>query len=254
MKKLFYILFSILCASACGPDLSPDKYFVKSIVLNTYEEYSFQYASGKLIGIEGTDSVRLSYSYYKDSVSIKHTKTGRLFQTTRLTYSGGELAKVKIKWLFDKIWYKDSISFTYSGSNLNSFIYKKNNYQLAIQGENVTSIKRGVLGIGGSYGITYDQITNPFKSVYWLDQFLMPSGFTTTLQPKVIMRYFSKNNISTISTTILGITEVEKYSYIYLHGILPKFISVNVESGKTKYENVVFIFDIQYTNKSASGF
>ena len=255
MRKC-YFLFALLCASiwSCGPDLNPQKYLVKSILSSSYEEYSFQYLGGRVQNVTGTDSIRLDYVYYKDSTSIKlFNKSGKLVLRTQLAYAGSALVKVRIKWLFSQVWYKDSISFSYNGNNLAGISYKNVNYLAVMQDGNLSSIRRGIGALSASYTLSYDQRTNPFKSTYWLESFITPNGFTTTLQPKAIARYFSNNNISTGSSVILGVTEIERYSYTYLHGILPKAINVEIETSKNKISNIVYIFDIQYIPKEGAG-
>ncbi len=251
-----YFLFTLLSISiwSCGPDLNPQKYLVKSILSSSYEEYTFQYLGGRVQRVTGTDSIRLDYTYYKDSTSIKlFNKFGKLVQRTQLVYAGSVLAKVKLKWLFSQVWYRDSISFAYSGSNLAGISYKNVNYLVAKQDGNLSSIRRGIGALGATYTLSYDQRTNPLKSTYWLESFITPNGFTTTLQPKAIARYFSSNNISTGTSVILGATEIERYSYTYLHGILPKAINVEIETSKNKISNIVYIFDIQYTPRESTG-
>jgi hypothetical protein len=255
--KLMRIRLCLICLlvtlpTACGLDLNPQKYLVKSILLRSYEEYSFQYLGGKLHKLSGTDSISLNYTYHKDSTSILHLdKSGKLFQRTRLSYLNNQLAKVKIDWQFAKVWYKDSILFNYSGSNLSSINYKRLSYQVGMQEGNLASIRRGTGSLSTSYTLTFDQVTNPLASVYWLHGFIVPSGSTALLQPKDIVRYFSKNNISTATDVILGSTTVERYSYTYLHGILPKSINLEIETAKDKVSNLVYLFDIVYTPKES---
>ncbi len=254
MQKPFSICFLVaLLATSCGLDLSPEKYVVKSILLSSYEEYSFQYQGGRLQKIVGTDSIVLNYTYFKDSTSILHLdKSGKLFQRTQLAYSGSELSKVKVKWKFGKAWYGDSIMFSYSGSSLASIMYKKLTYQATTQNGNLTGIRVGSGTLSVSYNIAYDQKTNPLGSVYWLTPFILPSGTTAIIQPNTIARYFSKNNLSTSTGVILGATETNRYSYTYLHDILPKSINLEVETSKSKTSDLVFVFDIQYQPKELS--
>jgi hypothetical protein len=248
MRSTFYLIcFSLVWATACGPDLDPQKYLVKSIQLKSFEEYYFQYAGNRLESIFGTDSVLLRYAYYKDSTSILHTnKSGKLFQRTRLEYLGSLLTKVKVDWTFSKIWYKDSIQFSYNGNTLETITYKNQVNQVIMQNGNLASISRGSGLLSVSYNFTYDQVTNPLRSVYWLDPFILPSGSTTLAQPNIIARYFSKNNLSTATDVILKTTAISRYSYTYLHGILPKTINLEVETAKSKISDLVYIFDIQY--------
>jgi hypothetical protein len=254
MQKPLSICFLLaLLATSCGPDLSPEKYVVKSILLSSYAEYSFQYQGGRLQKIAGTDSIILNYSYFKDSTSILHLdKLGKLFQRTQLAYSGGELSKVKVKWKFGRNWYSDSIMFSYNGSGLASIAYKKLTYQTSTQNGNLTGMRVGTGALSVSYNISYDQKTNPLESVYWLTPFILPSGTTAIIQPNTIARYFSKNNLSTSTGTILGAIETNRYSYTYLHDILPKSINLEVETSKNKVSDLVFVFDIQYQPKELS--
>ncbi|MCE2996575.1 MAG: hypothetical protein LW863_13330, partial [Flammeovirgaceae bacterium] len=98
---------------------------------------------------------------------------------------------------------------------------------------------------------TFDTILNPFQKVYWLDPFFRINGFNAVLQTDAIARYFSQNNLSTSNKNVSGITEVNQYSYVYLHGILPKSINMNIRSNNNTISNIVFVFDIQYEPKSA---
>jgi hypothetical protein len=254
MQKPISICFLlVLLASSCGPDLSPEKYDVKSILLSSYEEYAFQYQAGRLQKIVGTDSIVLNYTYFKDSTSILHVdKSGKLFQRTQLAYLGSELSKVKVKWKFGKAWYSDSVMFSYSGSSLATIAYKKLTYQTTMQNGNLTGIRVGTGSLSVSYSMLYDQKTNPLESVYWLTPFILPSGTTAIIQPNTIARYFSKNNLSNSTSFILGATETNRYSYTYLHDILPKSINLEVETSKSKVSDLVFVFDIQYQPKELS--
>lgn len=248
---LFFCAAAIL---SCGPDLNPQKYVIKSILSSSYEEYSFQYANGRLSKVEGSDTVSLEYAYYSDSTSIKQfNKSKKLTQRFQLVYSGGKLVKYKIRWQFGRLWYKDSITFGYSGGSLSQINYKSNLFQVVTLNGNLTTVKRGTGLLGVSYTNEFDGVTNPFEGVYWLDQFLLPSGFNTTIQPLSVARYFSKNNITTSTSVILGSTQISRFSYTYLHGILPKAINYELETNKTKISDLVLVFDIQYTSKESTG-
>ncbi len=251
------VLLLFVCAAtilSCGPDLNPQKYVIKSILSSSYEEYSFQYANGRISKVEGSDTVSLEYAYYSDSTSIKQfNKSKKLTQRFQLVYSGGKLVKYKIRWQFGRLWYKDSITFGYSGGSLSQINYKSNVFQVVTLNGNLTTVKRGTGLLGVSYSSEFDGFTNPFAGVYWLDQFLLPSGFTTTFQPLSVARYFSKNNITSSTSVILGSTQISRFSYIYLHGILPKAINYELETNKTKISDLVFVFDIQYTPKASTG-
>ncbi|MFN8890381.1 MAG: hypothetical protein ACK5WF_23185 [Cyclobacteriaceae bacterium] len=249
-SRLIILIACLLWVSACGPDLSPQKYRVKSILLSSYEEYSFSYANDKIQKITGTDLITLTYSYYPDSTSIRHTNgEGNTYQLTQLSFSGSLLTKVKVKWKFLNIWYSDSVRFSYSGTNPVTMINKNSNYQLTMNNGNMTSLKRG-LGVVQITN-TFDTILNPFRKVYWLDPFFRINGFNAVLQTDAIARYFSQNNLSTSNKNVSGITEVNQYSYVYLHGILPKSINMNIRSNNNTISNIVFVFDIQYEPKSA---
>jgi hypothetical protein len=253
MRRLSIIFFSVILLASCGPDLDPQKYLVKSITLASFEEYTFHYQNGKLQKLVGTDSITLNYAYYNDSTSIlQKNKAGSITQRTRLSYSAGNLAKVKIQWKFGQSWYKDSISFDYNSSNLISFTYKQVSNQASMQNGNLTNFKRGSNALSASYSFTHDQYTNPFESVYWLTPFILPSGSTTIIQPNSIARYFSKNNIKTTVSTILTATVTERYSYVYLHDILPKSINYEIETSKNLTKDLVYVFDIQYQPKEVS--
>ncbi|NOS56366.1 MAG: hypothetical protein HOP37_08940 [Cyclobacteriaceae bacterium] len=248
---LFFCAAAIL---SCGPDLNPQKYVIKSILSSSYEEYSFQYKDGRIHRLVGTDSISLEYGYYTDSTSIKQfNKAGKLIQRFQLVFTGGKLTKYKIRWQFGQLWYKDSITFGYSGSSLSQINYKSNVFQVVTLNGNLTTVKRGTGLLGVSYTNEFDRTTNPFEGVYWLDQFLLPSGFTTTIQPTSITRYFSRNNLTSFASVILGSTQISRFSYIYIHGILPKAINYELETNKTKISDLVLVFDIQYMPKDSFG-
>jgi hypothetical protein len=255
MTRVLLLLFA--CAAtilSCGPDLNPQKYVIKSILSSSYEEYSFQYKVGRLQRMIGTDSISLEYAYYNDSTSIKQfNKSGKLIQRFQLVFSGGKLTKYKIRWQFGQLWYRDSLTFGYSGSNLTQINYKSSQFQATTLNGNLTTIIRGTGGLSNSYTNEYDGIPNPFAGFYWLDQFLIPSGFTTTFQPLSVARYFSKNNVTSSTSVVLGSTQINRFSYIYLHGILPKAINYELETNKTKVSGLVLVFDIQYTPKEITG-
>ena len=253
-RFLFFLSICAVVVSSCGPDLSPQKYSIKSILSSSYEEYSFQYSGGRLQRMIGTDSISLEYAYYNDSTSIKQfSKSGRLTQRFQLVFSGGKLMKYKIRWQFGQLWYKDSITFGYSGGNLTQVNHKSTLLQATTLNGNLTTLKRGTGVLSVSYSNEYDGITNPFAGFYWLDHFLLPNGFTTTFQPLSVARYFSKNNITSSTSVILGSTQISRFSYIYLHGILPKAVNYELETNKTKVSDLVLVFDIQYTPKDTSG-
>jgi hypothetical protein len=256
MRGFLIICFpTLLLGLSCGPDLDPQKYLVKSVLLASYEEYYFQYQNdGRLLKLTGTDSTTLSYSYFRDSTTILQTnKSGALNLRTQLAYSGDELVKVKVQWKFGPNWYKDSILFNYSGKNLLSITYKKVSYQATMQNGNLTNFNRGANVLSTAYTFTYDQLTNPLSSVYWLTPFILPSGTTTIIQPNAIARYFSKNNVKTTVFAILGTATTERYSYKYLHDILPKSINYEVQTAK-KVERFTYLFDIQYIAKGVASY
>ncbi len=253
-RFLFSLFICAVVVSSCGPDLNPQKYSIKSILSSSYEEYSFQYTGGRVKRMVGTDSISLEYEYYNDSTSIKQfNKSGKLIQRFQLVFSGGKLTKYKIRWQFGQLWYRDSITFGYSGSSLSQISFKTSVFQATSLNGNLATIKRGTGVLSVSYANEYDGITNPFAGFYWLDQFLLPSGFTTTFQPLSVARYFSKNNVTSSTSVILGSTQISRFSYIYLHGILPKAVNYELETNKTKVSDLVLVFDIQYTPKDSSG-
>jgi len=250
-SRLLVILCSLLAVAACGPDLTPQKYRVKTILLSSYEEYSFSYSNGKIQTITGTDLSKLAYTYYNDSTSIRHTDAnGSTYQLTQLSFTGSLLTKVKVKWKFLNTWYGDSVRFGYSGNKPIVMVNKNAIYQLTQTNGNLTNIKRGI----GTVQIanSFDAIVNPFQNVYWLDPFMRINGFNATLQPDAIARYFSQNNLSNSAKSVSNVSETTQYSYIYLHGILPKAINVNILSNNGNINNVVFVFDIQYEAKDAA--
>lgn len=252
MRKLCVICFAMLGVSACGPDLDPQKYLIKSILLSSYQEYSFEYLGNRPQKMTGTDSIRFDYKYYRDSTSIRQYNQSKLVTRVQLVYSGSQLVKSKIKWQFGRISYKDSILFSYSGGNLSSFVHRGGTYQVVVQRGNVVSMKRGINVVSASYTAAYDQVANPLKSLYWLDHLILPSGATTTLQPLAIARYFSVNNITLGVGQLLGVTTTQRYFYNYLRGILPKTINYEIEDAKSKVTDLVYAFDIQYVKRDPS--
>lgn len=252
MRRLCFLCGLSLGLSACGPDLDPQKYLMKSILLSSYEEYSFQYMGDLPQKMTGTDSIRLDYKYYRDSTSIRQYNQSKLINRIQLVYSGSQLVKSKIKWQFGRITYKDSILFSYSGGNLSSFVHRGGTYQVVVQKGNVVSMKRGIGVLSASYTAAYDQVVNPLKSLYWLDHLILPSGATTTLQPLAIARYFSANNITLGVGQLLGVTTTQRYFYSYLRGILPKAINYEIEEAKSKVTDLVYAFDIQYVKRDSS--
>ncbi len=250
-SRLLILLSSLLAVAACGPDLTPQKYRVKTILLSSYEEYSFSYDQGKIKTITGTDLSTLTYTYYTDSTSIRHTNgEGNTYQFTQLAFTGSLLTKVKVRWKFLNTWYSDSVRFTYSGNKPIGMVNKNAIYQLTVTNGNLTNMKRGI----GAVQMTnsYDAVTNPLQNVYWLDPFMRINGFNATLQPDAIARYFSQNNLSTSTKSVSNISETTQYTYVYLHGILPKAINMNVLSNNGNTNNIVFVFDIQYEAKDAA--
>lgn len=247
-SRLIILLGSLLAVAACGPDLTPQKYRVKTILLSSYEEYSFSYSNGKIQKITGTDLSTLAYTYYADSTSIRHSDAnGSTYQLTQLSFSGSLLTKLKVKWRFLNTWYSDSVRFFYSGNKPIGMTNRNNLYQLVMTNGNMTTIKGGI----GTVQVTnsFDTIINPFQNLYWLDPFLKVNGFNAVLQPDAIARYFSQNNLSTSTKSVGSILETTQYAYIYLHGILPKAINVNILSNNGNISDVVFVFDIQYEAK-----
>jgi hypothetical protein len=132
---------------------------------------------------------------------------------------------------------------------MSNIVYKGNNYVVTTQNGNIISMKRGIGVLSASYSCSYDQISNPMESVYWLDHFIQPNGSTTTLQPQSIVRYFSRNNLVSSTAVVLGVTEIQRFFYTYLHGILPKTINYEIENAKSKVTDLVYVFDMQYTPK-----
>jgi hypothetical protein len=256
MAKRVSIIFIVICPlviGSCGPDLDPKKYWVKSILLSSYEEYDFTYKAGKLEKIVGTDLTSWDYRYYSDSITISGKgSSGSVFQNITLSYSGGKLSKWKTKWRFSGSWYSDSVQFAYSGSKLSLITYKKANYLVTMQDGNLTGMSRS-LGLA-QYDNSFDTSSNPFERLSWIDPFLKINGFNSSLKTNSIVRFFSKNNLLLSTKTILGVKETERYSYIYLHGILPKSINLDVQSSTGNFENIVFVFDIQYAPREGTTF
>ena len=249
-RDFFLILFLITGVGGCGPDLNPQKYLIKSLLISSYEEYTFQYAGDRVQKLAGTDSISLVYTYYRDSTAIKqYNKSGKLTQRMQLVFSGSSLVKSKIKWQFARVWYKDSIQFAYTAGDMTNIVYKGANYFVTTQNGNIISMKRGIGLLSASYSCSYDRISNPMESVYWLDHFIQQNGSTTTLQPQAIVRYFSRNNLVSSTAVILGVTETQRFFYTYLHGILPKTIKYEIENAKSKVTDLVYVFDMQYTSK-----
>jgi hypothetical protein len=251
-SRIIVIMGCLLAAAACGPDLTPQKYRVKSILLSSYEEYSFSYSNEKLQKISGTDLNTLTFSYYTDSTSIRHTDgNGATFQFTQLSFSGTLLTKVKVKWKFLNTWYSDSVRFFYSGTKPIGMTNKNAVYQLTMTNGNMTNLKRGIGNVQVTN--TFDGILNPLQNIYWLDPFLKVNGFNAVLQPDAIVRYFSQNNLSVSTKNVSNAVETTQYAYVYLHGILPKAINMNVLSNNGNTNNIVFVFDIQYEAKGSGG-
>ncbi len=245
------VLGSLL--SSCGPDLDPQKYWVKSILLSSYEEYDFTYKAGKIEKIVGTDLVTWDFRYYADSTVVSSKdNSGSVFQIIRLSYSGSLLTKWRTKWRFSGIWYSDSVQFAYAGSKLSVVTYKKSNYQVTMENGNLTEMNKGLDLL--KYNNSFDALTNPFQELIWIDSFLKINGFSSSLRPNSIVRYFSKSNLQVSTKNILGTKETERYSYLYLHGILPKSINVNIQSSSGNFEDIVFVFDIQYAPKDGVSF
>jgi hypothetical protein len=254
MKNRLFIGLVVFCSilASCGPDLDPKKYWVKSVLLSSYEEYDFTYKAGKIEKIVGTDLVTWDFRYYTDSTVVSsRDNSGSVFQIISLSFSGSLLTEWKTKWRFSEKWYSDSVQFTYPGSNLFIITYKKTNYLAKMENGNLTEMRRGS---NLQYINSFDAISNPFKEVIWIDPFLKISGFNSSLRPNSIVRYFSANNLQTSTKNILGVKETEQYSYLYLHGILPKSINVNIQSSSGNFNDIVFVFDIQYASKEGASF
>lgn len=255
MRNRLFIGLLALCSvvASCGPDLDPQKYWVKSILLSSYEEYDFTYKAGRIEKIVGTDLVTWDFRYYTDSTVVSSKdNSGSIFQVTRLSFSGSLLTKWKTKWKFSGIWYSDSVQFAYAGSKLSVVTYKKANYQVTMENGNLTEMNRG-LGLL-KYTNSFDAIANPFQELIWIDPFLKINGFNSSLRPNSIVRYFSAYNLQVSTKNILGAKETERYSYLYLHGILPKSINVSIQSSSGNFEDIVFVFDIQYAPKEGVSF
>ena len=250
MRRLF--LFSIVFLPlGCGPDLSPEKYVVKSIVSNTFEEYTFNYFGNKMQSVLGTDSTTLTYTYFKDSTSIRLiNKKSEIVRYTTLAYSGSSLTEVKIRWASSKQWYKDSVQLDYIAGILARINYKNATYQVTMQNGNLIGLRRGNGNLSVTYAMTYDGVTNPLNLVYWHDALITPSGTSATLQPNALARFFSKNNLSTSAGSILGVKETQRFTYTYLKGILPKSIDQEIETSRTKLSGLIFIADILYMPKA----
>jgi hypothetical protein len=253
MRSLaFFVIPFVLIG--CGPDLDANKYVISNVQWQDLEEYTFNYNSDQLSSISVTDGTSIQYQYYTDSVQVKRVgATGITTRLTTLVYSGTKkLSKVYIRWRYGGQLYKDSILFNHNANQLQSISWKSINYQVAFTGENMTNISRNVAPIG-NLDLTYDKVINPFKGIYWMDEFVSISlQGVPSIQFESIARFFSATNIVGTDGTILSAKLKQKYTYDYLYDILPKSANVERETGKAVTSNLIYIALIVYSKKAAS--
>ncbi|MFM7854666.1 MAG: hypothetical protein ACKO96_22750, partial [Flammeovirgaceae bacterium] len=201
-----------------------------------------------------TDGTSIQYQYYTDSVQVKRVSAAGV--TTRLTtlvYTAPRtLSKVYIRWRYGGRLYKDSIVFNHNANQLQSITWKANNYQVTFTDENITNFSRNVAALG-NLDLTYDKVINPFKGIYWVDEFvtISPQG-VPSLQFESIARFFSATNIVGTDGTILSTKLKQKFTYDYLYGILPKSANVERETGKAVTSNLIYIALIVYNKRAAN--
>ena len=253
MRSLAFFAIAIVLTS-CGPDLDADKYTIASVQWQDLEDYTFHYDKDELRSISVTDGTSIQYQYFNDSTQARFISAGGVtIRFTTLVYSASRsLSKVRTRWRYNGLFYKDSIVFNHSGSRLQSITWKGVNYLVTFTGENITNIKRNFASLG-NLDLAYDRVTNPFKGVYWSDEFInvSPTG-APAIQFNAIARYFSANNITLSDGTILSTKYKESYTYDYLYGILPKSVNRDEEFNKTVTNDLIYIALIVYNKKPAS--
>lgn len=253
MRSLAFLAIT-LAFTSCGPDLDADRYTIASVQWQDLEDYAFNYDTGVLQSISVTDGTSIQYQYFNDSTQVRFISAdGFTFRLTTLVYSAsGIFSKLRTRWRSNGQFYKDSILFSHNGTKLQSIMWKGVNYLVTFTGENITNIRRN-LGSLGNLDLTYDRVTNPFKRVYWADEFIniSPTG-TSSVQFNAIARYFSANNLTLSDGTILSTRLRESYTYDYLHGILPKSVNNDKLLNKTMTNNLIYIALIVYNKKSAN--
>lgn len=252
MKKVILFFGIAFLFFGCGPDLNPALYDVKSILYSNFEEYTFSYQANKLIKVEGTDTTSVDYTYYTDSTSLRFQRKNKIDHEATLFFSANNLTKIKTRWKASQRYYKDSVMFQYTSGQLSSITHKGLTYQITMKDGNLISIKRGLTNFGVNYVFTYDGFKNPLQSVYWNDELIAISGLSTSLSPLSFARYFSKNNLSTSDSNLLGVKETQRFTYDYVNGILPKSVTLEIENARSKVSNLIYIGDIFYVAKSTS--
>jgi hypothetical protein len=252
IQKIIFFSAIAFLYSGCGPDLNPTLYDVKSVLYTNFEEYSFSYLGDKPQRVEGTDTTSIDYTHYTDSVAIRFQKKDKVDHYITLFPNSVSPTKIKTRWKVSQRWYKDSVLFTYNSGLLSSITHKGLAYQTTIENGNLTSIKRGLTNFGVNYVFTYDKIKNPLQSTYWKDEVISISGFSTNLSPLSMARYFSKNNLTVSESNILGAKETQRFTYDYLHGILPKAINFEIENSRSKVSNLIYIGEILYKPKNSN--
>lgn len=248
-------LFAIAVAlTSCGPDLDANKYIIGSVQWQDLEDYTFNYDKGELRSISVTDGTSIQYQYFTDSTQVRSISAGGV--TTRFTtlvYSGPRtLSKLRTRWRYNGQFYKDSILFSHSGTKLQSFNWKGLNYLVTFTGENITNMRRNFVSLG-NLDLKYDRVTNPFRGVYWTDEFInvSPTG-APSVQFNAIARYFSANNLTLADGNILAAKLKEVYTYDYLYGILPKSVNKDEELNKTTTNDLIYIALIVYNKKPSN--
>lgn len=252
MKKVILFFGVAFLFFGCGPDLDPTKYCVKSILNSQFEEYVFNYEGIKLTSIGGTDNTSLNYQYFTDSTYIQFQTNEYSDYYTTLVFTAGLLKKVKIRWRLNSNWHKDSVMFEYAGSELSFFKYRNGIYNVSMQNGNLTNIKQGQGALATTMSFSYDSKENPLHKVYWYDVLISPAGGIDPSQLRAIARFFSRNNLTNSDATVLTVKAIYRYSYDYLHDILPKSINLETEISGNKTSNLIFIADIQYVPKNTN--
>jgi hypothetical protein len=253
MRSLAFFAIAVALTS-CGPDLDAEKYTIGSVQWQDLEDYTFNYDKGELRSISVTDGTSIQYQYFTDSTQVKFvTAGGTTIRLTTLVFSGARtLTKLRTRWRYNGQFYKDSISFNHNGSRLQSITWKGVNYLVTFTGENITNIRRNFESLG-KLDLSYDKVANPFKGVYWVDEFInVNQSGVPSIQLNSIARFFSVNNITLSDGAILSTKFKEKYTYDYLYGILPKSVNKDEELNKTATNGLIYIALIVYNKKPSN--
>lgn len=253
MRALSFFALA-LALVGCGPDLEADNYAIGSVQWQDLEDYSFHYDNGKLRSISVTDGTSIQYQYFNDSVQVRFVSAGGVVtRFSTLVFTVAEtLSKLRTRWRYNGVFYRDSILFNQINFKLQSIIWKGVSYTVSFTDENITNIRRNVVALG-NVDLSYDQVTNPFRGVYWVDEFIkVNQSGAPTIQFKAIARYFSANNITYSEENIFSTKLKEKYTYNYLYGILPKSVNKDEELNKTVTSDLIYIALIVYKRRDPS--